>query len=111
MKEVVSTGTNRMDPRKQFSKKLALWTAVFWFVYMPWLSAILIIQPASAIYSVYMALIATVVMIMNIWAYTRNSIYEKSLLAIIDKTRLEISHDKEKETESEDTGQEEVSNG
>lgn len=106
-------GTNRMDPRKQFSKKLALWTAIFWFLYMPWLSAILIIQPASAIYSVYMALIATVVMVMNIWAYTHNSIYEKSLLAFIDKTKLEINLNKQKEAEetAEDTGQEGGDNG
>ena len=106
-------GTNRIDPKKQFSKKLALWTAVFWFLYMPWLSAILIIQPSAAVYSVYMALVATAVMIMNIWAYTHNSIYEKSLLAMIDKTKLSINVNKSNQetTETEDTGQEEVSNG
>lgn len=81
----------KTDPRKQFSKKLAKWTAVFWFVYMAWLSVLLYLQPSSAVYAVYMALIATVVMCINVWAYTRNSVYEKSLLAILDKTRMELT--------------------
>ena len=82
---------NRMDPRQQFSKKLAKWTAGFWFVYTAWLSAILVIQPSAALYTVYMGIIATVVMVMNVWAYTRNSIYEKALLAMLDKARIELS--------------------
>lgn len=84
-------GNSRMDPSKQFSKKLATWTAVFWFVYMSWLSAILIIQPQTAQYVVYMALITTAMMILNVWAYTRNSIYEKAMLTLLDKTRLELN--------------------
>ena len=84
-------GRNRMDPSKQFSKKLATWTAAFWFIYMSWLSAILIIQPQTAQYVVYMALITTAMMILNVWAYTRNSIYEKAMLTLLDKTKLELS--------------------
>ena len=84
-------GNSRMDPSKQFSKKLATWTSLFWFVYMSWLSAILIIQPQTAQYVVYMALITTAMMILNVWAYTRNSIYEKAMLTLLDKTRLELN--------------------
>lgn len=84
-------GNIRIDPKKQFSKKLARWTAVFWFLFMTWLSAILLLQPESALYSVYMAIIATAVMILNVWAYTKNSIYEKGAFALLDKTRLELS--------------------
>lgn len=84
-------GNNRMDPSKQFSKKLATWTAVFWFFYMSWMSAILIIQPQTAQYIVYMALITTAMMVLNVWAYTRNSIYEKAMLTLLDKTKLELS--------------------
>lgn len=84
-------GNNRMDPSKQFSKKLATWTAIFWFVYMSWMSAILIIQPQTAQYVVYMALITTAMMVLNVWAYTRNSIYEKAMLTLLDKTKLELS--------------------
>ena len=81
----------RMGPKTQFSKKLARWTAIFWFAYMTWLSVIPVIQPAAALYAVYMGLIATVVMLLNVAAYTRNSIYEKSMLAMLDKTRMELT--------------------
>ena len=61
-------GEIRIDPRKQFSKKLARWTAVFWFLFMTWLSVLLLLVPAAAQFSVYMAIIVTVVMIVNVWA-------------------------------------------
>lgn len=91
----------RIDPRKQFSKKLARWTAVFWFLYMTWLSVLLFLQPGSAMYSVYMGIIATAVMILNVWAYTRNSIYEKGVFAMLDKARIELSL-KQKGSESDE---------
>ena len=84
-------GEIRIDPRQQFSKKLARWTAVFWFAYMTWLSVILLLRPEAALYSVYMGIIATVVMILNIWAYTKNSVYEKGTLAMLNKAKMEIS--------------------
>lgn len=84
-------GNSRMDPSKQFSKKLAKWTAVFWFIYMAWLSAILIIQPATALYVVYLALITSVVMFVNVYSYCKNSIAEKVLLAFLDKAQIEFS--------------------
>ena len=91
----------RIDPRKHFSKKLARWTAVFWFLYMTWLSVLLLLQPGSAMYSVYMGIIATAVMILNVWAYTRNSIYEKGVFAMLDKARIELSL-KQKGSESDE---------
>lgn len=91
----------RIDPRKQFSKKLARWTAVFWFLYMTWLSVLLLLRPESALYSVYMGIIATAVMILNVWAYTRNSIYEKGVFAMLDKARIELSL-KQKGSESDE---------
>lgn len=81
----------RMDPRKQFSKKLARWTAVFWFIFMTWISILLLLAPESALYAVYLGIIATAVMVLNVWAYTKNSIYEKGALALLNKTRLELS--------------------
>lgn len=81
----------RMDPRKQFSKKLARWTAVFWFIFMTWISILLLLAPASALYAVYLGIIATAVMVLNVWAYTKNSIYEKGALALLNKTKLELS--------------------
>lgn len=82
---------NRMDPRAQFSKKLARWTAVFWFLYMTWLSVMMAIAPEAALYAVYMGAMATLVMLLNVWAYTKNSVYEKGALALLDKTRIELS--------------------
>ena len=81
----------KIDPLQQFCKKLARWTAVFWFLFMSWLSVLLLLSPDAALYAVYMGIIATAVMILNVWAYTRNSVYEKSLLTMLDKTRMEIS--------------------
>ena len=84
-------GQVRIDPRKQFSKKLARWTAVFWFLFMAWLSVLLLLAPASSLYAVYMGVIATAVMILNVWAYTRNSIYEKGVFAMLDKAKIEMN--------------------
>ena len=81
----------RIDPKKQFSKRLARWTAVFWFVFMTWLSVILILEPSSAVFCVYMGIIVTVVMMINVIAYTRNSIAEKLAFTLLDKTKLELS--------------------
>lgn len=103
----------KIDPKKQFSKKLARWTAIFWFVFMTWLSVILLLQPSAALYSVYMGIIATAVMILNVWAYTRNSIYEKGVFAMLDKAKIEMSLTNKStasETES-DADEGEVSNG
>lgn len=102
-------GTYRIDPRRQFSKRLAWWTALFWFFYMTWLSVIMILEPSSALYTVYMGLITTAVMILNVWAYTKNSIYEKGAFALLNKTEIELSlksgngkkKDSEDETETE----------
>lgn len=103
---------SRMDPRKQFSKKLARWTAVFWFLFMSWLSAILIIEPNAAQFAVYMAVIATTVMLISVISYTRNSIMEKMALALLDKTKLELSMGSKAQEKEEDPDlPEEVSNG
>jgi len=80
----------RIDPKKQFSKKLARWTSVFWFFFMTWLTVLFLLVPEAAIYCVYMGIIVTAVMILNVWAYTRNSIYEKGVFAMLDKARIEI---------------------
>lgn len=87
-----------IDPKKQFSKKLARWTSIFWFLFMTWLSVLMMLVPEVALYCVYMGVISTAVMILNVWAYTQNSIYEKSVLAMMDKVRLEFGA-KEKEGE------------
>ena len=101
-----------IDPRKQFSKKLARWTAVFWFFYMSWLTALMMLEPTVAIYTVYMGIIVTVVMIVNVWAYTHNSVYEKACFAMLDKARIEIGLKAGgNSSKKEDSDDEEVSEG
>lgn len=81
----------RIDPRKQFSKRLARWTAVFWFVYMTWISVIMLLQPNTAMYVFYMSIVVSVVMIVNVASYTMNSVQEKVLFAMLNKTKMEIN--------------------
>ena len=81
----------KIDPRKQFSKRLARWTAVFWFVYMTWISVIMLLQPSTATYVFYMSIVVSVVMIVNVASYTTNSIQEKILFAMLNKTQMEIN--------------------
>lgn len=102
----------RVDPRKQFSKRLARWTSIFWFIFMTWLSVLFIIVPEAALYCVYMAIIATSVMLLNVWAYTRNSIYEKGVFAMLDKTKMSLTiggkqpQKSDDETDTEDENEE-----
>lgn len=91
----------RIDPKQQFSKKLAKWTAAFWFVYLTWLSVIILLQPAAALYIVLLAMVTTVVMFLNIYEYTKNSIYEKGAFAMLDKIELNLKH-KSKDTSEDD---------
>ena len=81
----------KIDPRKQFSKRLARWTAIFWFIYMAWISVIMLLQPSTATYVFYMSIVVSVVMIVNVASYTTNSIQEKVLLAMLNKTQMEIN--------------------
>ena len=101
-------GNKRIDPQQQFSKKLAKWTSVFWFLYMTWLSVILVLQPSAAMYSFYMSIVASVVMIVNVYSYLKNSLGEKALLTLLDKTKLELTATG-KEVDADE--KEEVSNG
>lgn len=112
-------GSIRIDPKAQFSKRLARWTAVFWFFYMTWLSVIMMLQPDAALYTVYMGILATLVMLLNVWAYTKNSVYEKGTLALLDKMKIELKlrnikaeqADKEDDADEEDLTEEGDDNG
>lgn len=82
--------TYQIDPKKQFSKRLARWTAVFWFVFMAWLGTVLFLAPEAGLYSVYMSVVVSIVMIINIWQYNSNSKTEKALFALLNRTELEL---------------------
>lgn len=68
---------NRIDPKEQFSKKLAGRTEWFWFIFMVLLVVAIIITPDSALPAVYLGIMVTGVMIISVLAYTKNSIDEK----------------------------------
>lgn len=67
----------KIDPKEQFSKKLAGRTEWFWFFYMTLLCVVMMLQPASALPAVYLGILVTGVMIISVVAYTKNSIDEK----------------------------------
>ena len=81
----------RIDPKKQFSKRLARWTAVFWFFYLSWLSAVMLMQPSTALYVFYMSIVVSIVMIVNVLAYTHNSVVEKLAFMALSKAKLEVN--------------------
>ena len=57
-------------------------------------------------YSFYMSIVASVVMIVNVYSYLKNSLGEKVLLTLLDKTKIELMTGKEG-----DADEKEVSNG
>ena len=73
--------SRRVDPKDQFSKKLAKWSSWFWFLYMLLALAAAVIQPLAGDSSVYLAGFSSVVMILNLSAYTHNSVYDKAIAA------------------------------
>lgn len=93
------------DPKDQFSKKLAKWSAWFWFIYMVLILAVLAFQPLTAEAIIWLAGITSFVMIVNIWAYTDNSIYDKAIAAgvkIVGKFRFSGKKNNSSDDEDEE---------
>ena len=83
--------TRRVDPRKQFSKWLARYGAIFWGIFMAAIAALIYLRPEAASSCVYLALIVTANKMLDTLAYTQNSMTEKMLLAALDKSKFEFS--------------------
>ena len=81
----------KVDPRKQFSKWLARYGAIFWGIFMLVIAALIYLRPEAASSCVYLALIITGNKMLDTLAYTQNSMTEKMLLAALDKMKLELS--------------------
>ena len=92
----------RIDPMEQFSKWLAKSGAVYWIAFHTLLLILMYLRPEIANACVYLSIIISVVMIIHVWAYTRNSVYEKGLLAMLDKTKMELSLTKDTPDETEE---------
>ena len=90
-REVISMGGDiRIDPRKQFSKMLARWTAVFWFAYLTWLSILMLLEPSVGQYCFLMSIVVSAVMTLNVIMYTINSVSEKRIFGMLEKTQIEL---------------------
>ena len=96
----------RVDPKKQFSKKLASRAEWFWFGFMLILVVAIILSPASADAAVYLGIMVTAVMLISVVAYTKNSTMEKALYTASQIKRLELSWKSGKSAESEDAPEE-----
>ena len=96
----------RINPKEQFSKKLAGRTEWFWFFYMVLLCAVMVLQPAYALPAVYLGIMATGVMVISVLSYTKNSIDEKWFywLAEIAKSVAGKQSDKEENEEGGSNG-------
>ena len=69
----------RVDPKQQFSKKMAGRTEWFWFGYMLALIIAIVLAPEAALAGVYLGIMVTLVMMVSVLAYTSNSKTEKGL--------------------------------
>ena len=104
----------KIDPRQQFSKKLAGRAEWFWFGYLVLLAVLMAIQPDAALPAVYLGIMVTGVMIISVLAYTTNSINEKSFywLARIAEAASGVKKRSADESyDEEDSSAEEESNG
>ena len=108
----------RIDPKQQFSKWLAIYGAIAWGAFLILVIALLFVRPETSMACVYMLLIVTANKALDTVAYTRNSITEKILYNIIDKTTLELNFKGllknvvgSKEDEEEEDEEEGESNG
>ena len=94
----------KIDPRQQFSKKLAGRAEWFWLFYMTLLAALVAYRPEAAVPAISFAALVTAVMITSVLAYTDNSKYEKGLYApnqIAKMNWVEAFGGKQKEKEKD----------
>lgn len=97
--------TNRkIDPREQFSKKLAGRAEWFWFFYMVILAAVMVLQPEAALPAVYLGIMVTGVMIISVLAYTKNSIDEKWFFWLAEIAKA-VGGSKGKSSDDEEEGE------
>lgn len=95
----------KVDPREQFSKRLAGRAEWFWFLYMVLLVFAIVITPDSALPAVYLGIMVTGVMIISVLAYTKNSIDEKWFFWLTEIAKaVSGSKSSSKDEEDEDEG-------
>ena len=80
-----------VDPRKQFSKKLAARSEFFWFFFLVLLVALAYARPESITAVIALASLVTAEMITSVLAYTHNSEYEKGLYAANQMAKIKLN--------------------
>lgn len=80
-----------VDPRKQFSKKLAARSEFFWFFFLVLLVALAYARPESITAVIALASLVTAEMITSVLAYTHNSEYEKGLYAANQMAKIKFN--------------------
>lgn len=83
-------GNYRIDPKKQFSKRLARWTAIFWFAFLTWISILMMLEPSVGQYCFFISIVVSVVMMINVILYTINSVTEKRIFGMLEKAQIEL---------------------
>ena len=78
---------------------------------MIYIATILIFQPDVADAVVYLSVIVSFVMTINVYAYTRNSVYEKAIKAGAEIGKIKFTWKKKAEEKSDDDDDEEGSEG
>lgn len=104
--------SRKVDPRQQFSKKLAGRMEWFWFGYMLILAGCIAYRPEAGMSAVYLGIMVTFCMIVSVVAYTRNSTSEKAYYWGVELAKVLSGKAKEKEgAEDEEDLTDEGGNG
>ena len=100
-----------VDPKKQFSKKLAGRAEWFWFIYLILLLAALTYEPETATAIICLSLIVTVVMVVSVLSYTDNSKFEKALFTMRELKLHKFPSFSKKDNDDDDSDEEGDDNG
>jgi len=98
----------KIDPRKQFSKRLAGRTEWYWFLYMVLTIVAIVVAPEAALSVVYLGIMVTAVMIVSVLAYTKNSIDEKWFYWAAEIAKAingSVNKDKDKDKSEKEDGE------
>lgn len=80
----------KVDPRHQFSKRLARYGAIVWGIYSFAVLALVAYRPEAAMAAVWLTLIMTCNKALDTVSYTRNSITEKIILGALARTKMQF---------------------
>lgn len=101
----------KIDPRHQFSKRLARYGAIVWGVYAFAVLGLIAYRPEAAMAAVWLTLIMTCNKALDTVSYTRNSITEKIILGALARTKMQFGLGDVNVSFGDDENKEEGDNG